>query len=707
MWMPSQIPELAPRLRALGFAGDPAAFADLAGDPMGAIVWLGGCSASFVSPDGLVATNHHCVQNALQQNSTPARNLLEDGWLARTRADELWSGPLSRLYVTVSVKDVTAQVTGKLSPKLSDLARQEAIERREKERLAACEKGGRRCKVASFFDGMLWLEIAQLEIRDVRLVYAPPAGVGNFGGETDNWMWPRHSGDFALLRAWVRPDGKPGPHAKENVPYRPARWLRVSPEGARPGDFVLVAGYPGETERLLPHAEVKAELEWAYPRTIRRYREQLAILERLAADDPERAIRVETRIRGLANTMKNHEGVLLGAARMGWLERKRAEEKALADWIEADPARRTAWGGAIAGLEAIEARKERTRERDAAFDALFGYRTLLDAARTILRLAEEREKKDVDRDLEYQERNWDRIREAQQRLQRSVDLGADRALLRLAALEASALPAGQRIDPLDRLAGLGAGMAAEEAARRVDAWLDGVYAGTRLADRDHRLSLLERRSRDLSRERDGLLEVARALLPLDATIRAEEKARAGARSRFAPAYARALVEKAGGLVAPDANSTLRVTYGTVKGVAPRDGLVYAPQTGLSGILEKHRPGDPEFEAPAEVLDAIRAERARGASPWRDAALGEIPVNFLSTLDITGGNSGSAVLDARGRLCGLAFDGLYESIVADFAFVEEARTISVDSRYLLWTLAEVARAPHLLEEMGIEPARAAR
>ena len=707
MWMPSQIPSLAPRLRALGFRGDPAAFADLTGDPMGAIVSLGGCSASFVSPEGLVATNHHCVQSALQQNSTPERNLLEVGFLARTRSEEIWSGPLSRVYVTVSVKDVTERITGRLSPKLSDLARQEAIERRQKERLVACEKGGLRCRVAPFFDGLLWLEIGQIEIRDVRLVYAPPAGVGNFGGESDNWMWPRHTGDFSLYRAYVRPDGKPGPHAKENVAYRPAHWLHVSPEGASPGDFVLVAGYPGKTERRLTHAEVKAELEWAYPRTIRRYRDLLSLLERIAKEDPERAIRVNIRIRGLANTMKNREGVLLGAERMGYLDRKRSEERALAAWIEADPARRAAYGGALPGLDALQAEKDRTRERDAAFQALHAYQSLLAAARTIVRLAGEREKPDLDRDLEYQERNWIQIREAQERLQRSVDLATDRALLRYAVLEAAALPPGQRIDPLDRLAGLAPGMPVGEAARKVDAWLDGVYAGTRLDDRTYRLSLLEKRARDLSREKDSLLEVARALAPMDERLRAEEKARAGARSRLAPAHARAMIEKAGGLVAPDANSTLRITFGTVRGVSPRDGLVYAPQTRLAGILEKHRPGDPEFEVPSDVRAAIRAEQARRDGPWRDAVLGDVPVNFLSTLDITGGNSGSAVLDGRGRLCGLAFDGLYESAVADFAFVEEARTIAVDSRYLLWTLSEVARAQHLLEEMGLEPARAGR
>ncbi|HEU4385432.1 MAG TPA: S46 family peptidase [Anaeromyxobacteraceae bacterium] len=707
MWMPSQVPSLAKRMAALGFRGDPASFSDLTGDPMGAIVSLGGCSASFISPEGLVATNHHCALYALQLNSTPERNLLQDGFLARTRAEEVWAGPLSRVYVTVSVEDVTERITGKLSARLSDLERQQAIERRQKERLAACEKGGLRCKVASFFDGMLWLEMAQVEIRDVRLAYAPPAGVGNFGGETDNWQWPRHAGDFALYRAYVRPDGKPGPHARENVPYRPARWLRVSPQGAAPGDFVLVAGYPGKTDRLFTHAETKAQLEWAYPRTARLYRERLALLERLAGEDPERSIRLTTRIRGLANTMKNREGVLAGAARLGYLERKRAEEKALAGWIEATPARRAAYGGALAGLDAVQARAERTRERDAAFESLFGYQSLLGSARTILRLAAEREKPDLDRDLEYQQREWERIREAQQRLQRSVDLPADRALLRHAVLEAASLPAGQRIEPLDRLVGLAPRMPAEEAGRRADAWLDGVYAGTRLADRSYRLSLLETRARDLDREKDSLLEVARALSPLDAAIRAEEKARAGARSRFGPLYARALVEKAGGLVAPDANGTLRVTYGTVKGVSPQDGLLYSPQTRLAGVLDKQRPGDREFAVPAEVLAAIRAEGARPSGPWRDASLGDVPVDFLSTLDITGGNSGSAVLDGRGRLCGLAFDGLYESIVADFAYVPEARTIAVDSRYLLWTLSEVARAASLLQEMGFEPARAGR
>ena len=262
MWMPQQIPDLAPRLRAMGFAGDPNAFADLTGFPMGAIVSLGGCSASFVSPEGLVVTNHHCVQGALQYNSKLDRNLMVDGFLAKTRSEELWVGPSSRVLVTVSVKDVTEEITGKIDPKTTDRQRYDLVEKRVKARTAACEKDGLRCTVSSFFEGKKWFELAQMEIRDVRLVYAPAAGIGNFGGETDNWQWPRHTGDFSFYRAYVSPAGKAVPFAKENVPYRPKQFLKVSTKGANPGELVFVAGYPGRTYRLNTYAEVKETVDF-------------------------------------------------------------------------------------------------------------------------------------------------------------------------------------------------------------------------------------------------------------------------------------------------------------------------------------------------------------------------------------------------------------------------------------------------------------
>jgi len=706
MWMPAQIPELAPRLRSLGFAGDPAAFADLAGHPMGAVASLGGCSASFISADGLVATNHHCAIGALQMSSTPERDLLRDGFLARDRAEEPWAGPGSRLYVTVRVTEVTRAIAGGVAPGLSDKARGALLERRVKERLAACEKDGLRCKVDGFLGGLRWFEVAQLEIQDVRLAYAPPSGIGNFGGETDNWRWPRHAGDFALLRAYVGPDGKAARHGPGNVPYRPARWLRVAPGGAAEGELVLVAGFPGETYRLETAAEVREALGWSYPRVVRRARDQIALLEPLARKSRETGIRVESRLRGLANVMKNHEGVLEGAERSGILQAKRAEEEALRGWIAARP-ERARYRGVLERLEALEEVRVRTRERDAVLASLLPDRggTLLAASRSLWRLAEERARPDLDRALAYQERNWARLRESQLRLDRTLDLAADRVLLRYVLAEAAALQPGQRIPALDEALGLRPGMPPAAAGARIEPFLDRLYAGTRLADRTVRLPLLDKPAEELRALRDPFLELAALLVPAEREAEDREREREGALSRVRPLYVAALEERAGRPLAPDANGTLRLTFGTVAGVSPRDGLRYEARTRLSGILEKHRAGDPEFEAPAALLAAIRAGKE---TPWSDPALGDVPVNALSTLDTTGGNSGSPVLNARGELVGLLFDGTWESVAADFLHEPRARSIHVDVRYLLWVLSEVAGARHLLEEMGVSvpPAPAA-
>ena len=701
MWMPQQIPDLAPRLAELGFKGDAKAFADLTGQPMGAVVSLGGCSASFVSADGLIATNHHCVVGALQVNSTPERNLLEDGFVARSRAEELWAGPGSRVLVTTSVRDVTEAITGRIDPKLSDAERGRLLERRVKERTAACEKKpGIRCTVASFFEGARWYELAQLELQDVRLAFAPPGNVGNFGGETDNWMWPRHAGDFSLYRAYVSRDGKPAPYAKENVPYRPAHHLAVSPKGVAEGQLVFVAGYPGRTQRLRTLREVTEQMEWSYPRTVRRNREMLQLLDALSKDSKETKIRVSARVRGLANSMKNREGVVEGASRGGLLQVKAAEEQALVAWIAADPKRQAEYGAALPALDRIQAEKERTRERDATFEALAQGSGLFDAARTLARLAEERPKKDLDREPEFQAREWPRLKEKLERLEKTYDPKADRALLRYALIEAAALPQGQRIAPLDEAVGLAAGAPAEESAWRIDAFLDRLYAGTKLQEKATRLGLLDATPKALAARHDAFLDLFAALRPFERQLEDARYAREGARSRVAPVYARALLAKAGGLVAPDANRTLRVTYGVVKGVSPRDGLVYLPQTRLAGAVAKHRKGDAEFEIPAPVLEAMRAQIARRAGPYVDAKLGDVPVDFLSSVDTTGGNSGSAVLNDQGELVGLLFDGTYETIASDFLFDREAtRSIQVDSRYLLWFLSDVAKATNLLDELG--------
>jgi hypothetical protein len=699
MWMPSQIPALADRLAAMGFTGDAKEFADLTGQPMGAIVSLGGCSASFVSPDGLIVTNHHCVQGALQYNSTPERNLLQDGFFAKTREEELSNGPGSRVSVTVQVVEVTDDFTRRTGGKLSDRERYDAVDRWTKERIAACETEGYRCRVASFFGGLRWFEIKQLEIRDVRLVYAPNRGIGNFGGETDNWQWPRHVGDFSFYRAYVAPDGKSATFAKENVAYRPKHWLRISSKGASPGDLVFVVGYPGFTERHETYSDIAQMTDWQLPRQIRRSTEQLAILNELAKSNPESAIKAETRIRGLNNGLTKSRGVLDGLSKGGLLEKKQSLEHELTTWIAASPERQKRYGDVLPALAALDADEAKHRERDAIFGSLRGGNSLLGTADTIVQLAVNKQKKDADREPEYQDRNASRTREGMERMQRTLDKGIDRALLRYLMNEAQRLPAGERIELLDKQAGLRAGMTADESAKAIDAFLDRLYSGTKLFDKATRVALLDKSSKEIAEAHDPFLDLASALLPMADQLRDERKARQGARYQLVPRYMKALLEKSGGLVAPDANGTLRVTYGRVTGVDSKDGLFFKPQTTLAGILEKHT-GEGEFNAPAREIEAIRALRGGRTTPYSDETLRDVPVNFMSTVDTTGGNSGSATLNARGELCGLLFDGTYDTVDSDVLYDPiRTRSIHVDSRYLLWVLADVDGATRLLTELA--------
>lgn len=699
MWMPQQITQLAAKLKSMGFEGDPKAFADLTGQPMGAVVSLGGCTASFVSPDGLIVTNHHCVTGALQFNSTPERDLLANGYLAKSREDELPNGPGARVFVTTRVTDVTDAITGRLDAKLTDRQRYDAIDRRLKERVAACEKEGLRCSVPSFFEGLKYFEIAQLEIKDVRLVYAPAEGIGVFGGETDNWRWPRHTGDWSFYRAYVGKDGQPAAYSKANVPYHPKHWLPVAAGGVKPGDLVFVVGYPGRTQRHQTYAEVKATTEWAMPRAIRNAEEQLAILDRLAKQDKDLALKVAGRVQGLNNGLTNTKGVLEGLVKGGSLVRKQEAERALAEWIGADPARRQQYGDVLPAMQELQEASLKTRERNAALAGLSGASAYLGAAQTIYRLSLQRPKSDIDRDQGFQERDWSRIREAQQRLQRTIDPTVDRALLSWAMAKAAALPAGQRIEPFDQAAGLRPGMTEAEASKAIASYLDTLYAGTKLADANVRLGLLDKSTADLQAAGDPFLALAAALEPLSESIREAGKDLAGAYARLRPRYMEAMLARAGGLVAPDANSTLRVTFGQVKGVRARDGLFYEPHTTLQGIVEKHT-GEGEFNAPKAQLDAIAALRAGKKTPYLVPDLGDVPVNFLSTVDTTGGNSGSPTLNARGELVGLLFDGTYESVASDYLFdTVKTRSIHVDSRYMLWTMSEVDGAAHLVKEMG--------
>ncbi|MFN9541662.1 MAG: S46 family peptidase, partial [Alphaproteobacteria bacterium] len=266
MWLPSQAPEIAAQMKKSGLKLDPAALSNLSAAPMNAIVSLGGCSAAFLSSQGLVASNHHCVYGSIQYNSKPGQDYLKDGFLAATLADELPAAPGSRIFVIEELKDVTTQMLEGISATMTGRQRYDRIEANQKALVQACEKQpSRRCDVRAYYGGSTYFLQQMLEIQDVRLVYAPASSIGNFGGEVDNWQWPRHTGDFGFYRAYVAPDGSSRPFDKANVPYKPKSWLKVSAKGLTEGDFVLLAGFPGTTERHRTAAEAKAFFSDLYP----------------------------------------------------------------------------------------------------------------------------------------------------------------------------------------------------------------------------------------------------------------------------------------------------------------------------------------------------------------------------------------------------------------------------------------------------------
>ncbi|HTE54634.1 MAG TPA: S46 family peptidase [Kofleriaceae bacterium] len=705
MWMPSQMPGQTDVLQRLGIDMNPALLADPASSLLQSIVSLGGCSASFVSSEGLIITNHHCAKGALQYSSTSEQNLVDLGYLAKIRSDEKWNGPTSRVYVTEKAEDVTPAMTAGLDRIGDDARRHDEIEARQKKLVAECE-GGRahvRCRVASFFEGALWMRIQSLEIRDVRLVYAPPSGIGWFGGDQDNWMWPRHTGDFAFYRAYVGPDGVPADHSDRNVPYRSEHHLKVASKPLRQGDLVLVTGFPGATRRYRTAGELDDVVSWQYPRLIERNQALLAALREAGERDREAALKSQQMIFGLENSLKKTRGLMKGLVDGGVADRRRKAQAALAAWIDQDGQRKRKWGDTLARLGELEAEARATRDRDAALDDLRTAR-LVAAATTIVRMAEERARPDAERDPEYQQRNWPRIEASLVDLGRRYSRPIDQAVLRV-VLERAARDLEHNRGWLERVVdrrALTAETAGKPGALRpaIDRAVARLYGGTRLDREAVRLSLLrEASSAQLARSGDPLIRLAVALRPIHREIEDREDRQAGAAALVRPRYMAALREQQGGELAPDANGTLRIAFGTVRGYRARAGAgAVRPFTTLRELVGRHKGA-----APFDVPDSLLAAAARDLGPYRDHKLDDVPVDFLSDADTTSGNSGSATLNARGELCGLLFDGTFDSVSADWMFVPDSqRSIHVDLRFVSWVMDAVDGADHILAEMGVTP-----
>jgi hypothetical protein len=689
MWLPEQVPDLAAAWAEQGLQLAPEALADPLGEPLGAIVSFGFCSGSFVSPTGLVATNHHCVESFLQYLSSAEANRHRDGYAASSPAEELAVGPTGRLWVLESIRDVTDEVVGGLRRRTTDAQRHDLIEAATKKLIATCEaQPHRRCRVASHYGGSEYRLLTSLEILDLRMVYAPSMGLGQFGGDIDNWMWPRHGADFSFLRAYVGPDGQPAPYSESNVPYQPRHHLTVSTEGVDPGGLVMVAGYPGSTDRHRLAEELEHHAGWYLPRSRALQQEVWDLLMAESARSAEAEARLGAPISRMANGMKNTDGLLAAFARRDLVGDKRVEEEAMLAWIRQDPKRRKLLEPVHAELlAALE--EEATRERrELILGRVYGAADLLPIAHAALRWATEAKKPDASRDSGYQDRDRDRFRARLERLDRSLWLPADRAVLAAMLVHYQALPAEERAPSLD---------AWLKAQGGPEAALNRLFEAPRLASTEARLALIDQDLATLQASDDPWMQLAVAMEAHFEPEREAEEARWGRMHRLRSQWMAAKAEwyaQTGRPMYDDANSTLRLTVGTIKGYSPQDGLVALPQTTLAGLVAKV--GEPPFDVPAWVVE----KGPEGPqSRWTSSALGDVPVNHLSTLDITGGNSGSAVLDGKGRFVGLAFDGNWESIASDWVWLDGVtRCISMDVRFLLWVLESDPAGGRVLDEL---------
>lgn len=709
-WQPYQMPSIADKLSERGIHIAAEQLADLTQYPMNAVVGLGYCTASFVSPQGLVVTNHHCAYQAIQYNSKKAHNYIETGFLAKKMSDEPSAGPNERLYITEAVTDVSDQVKHQLSD--DPLQRFEQIQTHRKALIKQCESDENyRCSVRSFHNGLEYYLIKQLIIRDVRLVYAPPESVGAFGGDIDNYEYPRHSGDFTFLRAYVGKDGKPAAYSADNVPFTPKSYLKINRDGVKAGDGVFAAGYPGSTSRYRLTSELKFASDWLYPTLATRYQLRIDTLEAMGEHDTDVAIKYAGTLLSMANRMKKYNGLLDGFKATDIASIKQSREDSFSHWL-ANDSEYQHYQAKFDQLEALLIEQRAAQQRRYFFDNAQSS-ALLSAANQLYRLAKEQTKPDAEREEGYQTRDMKMFKARLKRIDSRFAISVDKTLW-LQDLNAY-LAQEHRVAELDEM------LNTEGSNITLSDKLDGLYSLTSLTDQAKRLAWMDADVNAFESSSDPFIRLAVALYDTNMAQEQAQKTLAGKLSKARPDYMQAVIAyyKANDWpVYPDANGTLRITYGMVDGYQSKDALYKQPFTRLEGLAAKHT-GVTPFNAPQKVLDAITAKRYGShqvESVYQDPAswlcrlfscidkperFDSVPVNFLSSVDTTGGNSGSPVFNGKGELVGLNFDSTYEAITKDWFFNPTiTRAVHVDFRYILWMMDEVDHADNLLDELTL-------
>ncbi len=683
-------------LKALGFKLDSKVLYNPKGISLiDGIINLSGCTASFVSPEGLILTNYHCAFPAIQRVTTKEKDFMKKGFMAVDRTKELPAKGYTVRMIDF-YKDVSKEVMSVVKNKMSYEQRTKAVEKKIKKIVIKIEKKypGKRAEVAEMFLGKTYVLFVYVYIKDVRLVYSPPRSIGEYGGETDNWMWPRHTGDFTFMRAYVAPDGSSAEYSEKNIPFHPKKYLQIAPEGVKEEDFVFVLGYPGRTFRHRTSHFFQFEEKIKKPYVVELYTWMINVLETISKKNRTTEIKLSSSLKRLWNVMKKYKGQLKAMNNLKLTEKKIKEEKELQKYIDGNENLRKKYGNIFSEIGALY--KEKTQ--DAEYDFFLQYikrsSTLFNNAYRVYEASIERKKKDTDRESSYMDRNFTRTKRYMMIGLRNFTPESDKITFKQMLMRGVKLNRKYSIIPIQQIIKNKKGIDAEKA---IDAFIEKIYTQSKFHKKDYLKNMLFKSTKELNKIDSHLLKFVRSLYPVYQKQKDKYKQQKGKLDKLFAKLIEVKQKFKGTSFIPDANSTLRLTYGYVRGYSPADAVVYTPFTTLTGLIEKNTSQHP-FIATERLFDLYKN---KDFGSYTLPSLNDVPVNILYSTDTTGGNSGSPVLNAKGELIGLNFDRVFEATINDYGWAESySRSIGVDIRYILWFLEKFGGAGYLLKEMNI-------
>lgn len=656
-----------------------------------ALVRVGGCSGSFVSEDGLIITNHHCVFSAVQLASTPQQDYLTDGFIAPLRNQEIEAQGLP-IRITDSYEDVTEQVLGAAAGINDPAERLRIIQATQREIARAAEAANPsiRAEVSEMFIGRSYVLFRYRTIEDVRLVYVPRQSIGEFGGETDNWVWPRHTGDYAFVRAYVAPDGSSAPYSENNIPYQPTKHLKINPNGVQEEDFVFILGYPGRTFRHRPAQYIEYQERFLLPYVSELNDFQNQRMTEAGANDKAIELQLATRIKRNANVMKNYRGKMKGLRNIALVETKKQEDQALAEFIQSNASLRQQYGTLMTDIDQLYNEIFQDAEKELWLGQIYTSTTLLQVARQLSTFkAQLARQTDQAARSQFFADNIAQVKNSLNRIYSNYNAYSDQQIFGKMIADGRALSGANAIPSVQQIS----------SDLTAEAYADQVLKNSKLADQ-HRLEseVLNSVENVLAYE-DELLQFQQQLAADVAAFRPVQEQREGRLNKLMGDYVAVKEQYQERQFIPDANSTLRLTFGHIRGYSPVDATYMHPFTTVRGVIEKGMSGEEVFEYPTEIREQWEA---KNFGPYVKEDLGDVPVNLLYDMDTTGGNSGSPIMNAYGELIGVNFDRAYDATINDFAWNQDySRSIGVDIRYVLWVASKIDGADFLLKELGIQ------